>query len=241
MSMSTAPAPTLPAPTLPAKRRRNPVQERSQGTVARIHAAAARLLAGGLAPQALTTAQIAAAAGLSVGALYRFFPDKQAVVDAVALRHLASFQESLAAALMASVPETPAAFLAAVVDAFAAYLLAHADFRTLAYGAPAAAPHAVGSRAISRALFEQQAGGGDMAALVREFLAVLFGIDTDEGFDFRLRIAAEIGDRLIGHAFNQTDPDQRARVLAEAKQVLVSYLFAPQISSLKDNEHPKFP
>ena len=219
MSMSTAPA-------LLAKRRRNPVQERSQETVARIHAAAARLLAGGLALQALTTAQIAAAAGLSVGALYRFFRDKQAVVDAIALRHLESFQETLAALLMEAVPETPAAFLAAVVDAFAAYLQAHADFRTLAYGASGAAPLGASGRAISRALFEQQAGSGEMAALVREFLAVLFGIDTDEGFDFRMRIAAEIGDRLIGHAFAQPDPTQRARVLAEAKQVLAAYLFA---------------
>jgi AcrR family transcriptional regulator len=225
--MSTAPALAVPAPTLLPKRRRDPVQERSHETVARIHAAASRLLADGVAPQALTTAQIAAAAGLSVGALYRFFPDKQAVVDAIALRHLESFQESLAATLMAAVPETPAAFLAAVIDAFAAYLEAHADFRTLAYGAPAAESHATGGRAISRTLFEQQAGAGDMAALMREFLALLFGIDTDEGFDFRLRIAAEIGDRLIGHAFAQPTISQRARVLAEAKQVLSAYLFAP--------------
>ena len=39
--------------------RRDPVQERSQETVGRIRAAAARLLAGGTAAQALTTAQIA--------------------------------------------------------------------------------------------------------------------------------------------------------------------------------------
>ena len=120
-----------------------------------------------------------------------------------------------------------AAFLAAVVDAFAGYLQANADFLTLAYGAPdAAAPGATG-RAISRALFEQQAASGDMTALVREFLGVMFGTDTDESFDFRLRIAAEIGDRLIGHAFAQPTPDRRARVLAEAKTVLASYLFGP--------------
>jgi AcrR family transcriptional regulator len=196
------------------------VQERSQETVARIHAAAARLLARGIAPQALTTAMIAAEAGLSVGGLYRFFPDKQAVVDAIALRHLDAFQEGIATAVMADLPGTPQDFLATVVDAFAAYLEANPDFRTLAYGPPGAATP---GRAISTGMFEQQSG--DLAGMVREALATLYGIEADEHFDFRLRIAAEIGDRLIGHAFTQQG-EMRARVLAEVNRVLAGYLFA---------------
>lgn len=213
MSMSTA-------ATLPPSRRA-PVQERSQETVARIRAAAARLLGRGMAAQGLTTAQIAAEAGLSVGGLYRFFPDKQAVIDAVAAAHLEQFQEGLAAALMAGLPESPAGLLGAVVDGFAAYLEANADFRTLAYGTPEG-----GGRAISRALFEQQLGAaGDMAATLREFLVAMFGLAPDADFDFRLRIAAEIGDRLIGHAFGCTG-EERRRVLAEAKELIVYCLFA---------------
>jgi AcrR family transcriptional regulator len=208
----------------PAGRRRDPMQERSHETVGRVLAAAGRMLGRGVAPQGLTTAGIAAEAGLSVGALYRFFPDKQAVVDAIATHHLESFQESLAAGLMADLPDTPALFLAAVIDAFAAYLVAHADFRTLAYGAPVG-----GGRAISSTLFESQlagaAGGGDMAAMVRDVLSGIFSIEPAEDFDFRLRIAAEIGDRLIAHAFAQDDPAQRGRVLGEAKRVLAGYLF----------------
>lgn len=201
--------------------RRAPMQERSQETVARIRAAAARLLGRGVAAQGLTTAQIAAEAGLSVGGLYRFFPDKQAVIDAVAAAHLEQFQEGLAAALMADLPATPAGLLCAVVDGFAAYLEANADFRTLAYGTPGG-----GGRAISRALFEQQLGqAGDMAATLREFLVAMFGLTPDADFDFRLRIAAEIGDRLIGHAFGCAG-EERRRVLAEAKELIVYCLFA---------------
>ena len=202
--------------------RRAPMQERSQETVGRIRAAAARLLAGGTAAHALTTAQIAAEAGLSVGALYRFFPDKQAIVDAIALAHLEAFQDELAAQLLADLPETPAAFLGATVDAFAAYLAAHPDFRTLAYGT-ASQP----GRAISPALFERQAEGGALADLLRESLATLYGLEPDEGFPFRLRIAAEIGDRLIGHAFAQPDAGARRRILAEAKSILAPYMFPP--------------
>ena len=57
-------APLHPAARLP------PVQERSQETVQRIHAAASAMLARGMPIETLTTAQIAAEAGLSVGGLY---------------------------------------------------------------------------------------------------------------------------------------------------------------------------
>jgi AcrR family transcriptional regulator len=215
MGLSTTAARSSTAP------RRDPVQERSQETVGRIHAAAARLLARGTAAQALTTATIAAEAGLSVGALYRFFPDKQAIIDAIALSHLEAFQDELAGLLMADLPETPADFLGAIVDAFAAYLAAHPDFRTLAYGAPG--QH---GRAISPALFERQAEGGAMADLLRESLATLYGLEPDAAFPFRLRIAAELGDRLFAHAFAQEEAASRQRILAEAKAILAPYLFA---------------
>jgi AcrR family transcriptional regulator len=200
--------------------RRDPVQERSQETVGRIQAAAARLLARGTAAHSLTTAQIATEAALSVGALYRFFPDKQAIIDAIALAHLEAFQDELAGLLLADMPDTPTGFLAAIIDAFAAYLGAHPDFRTLAYGTPAQP-----ARAISPALFEREAGEGALAELLRESLVTLFGLEPDADFPFRLRIAAELGDRLIAHAFAQPDPALRQRILDEAKSILAPYLF----------------
>ena len=67
--------------------RAQPQQARSQETVDRIllaadHELGERGLAGA------STTRIAARAGLSVGALYRFFPDKTAVADALAARYL---------------------------------------------------------------------------------------------------------------------------------------------------------
>lgn len=60
---------------------RRPQQERSQQTVRRILAATLDLLAReGI--ESLTTNRIAAEAGLSVASLYRFFPNKQAVIYA---------------------------------------------------------------------------------------------------------------------------------------------------------------
>jgi AcrR family transcriptional regulator len=202
--------------------RRAPVQERSQETVARVLAATAALLARGVAIESLTTAQIAAEAGLSVGGLYRFFPDKQAIVDAIAVKHMTLFQEQLGAGLMADFPEDPKAFLSQVMDAFMAYLDAHPDFRTVAFGAPRGMTS--GARYISRPTREDYAGSA-VSDLVLEFLEGAFDIAPSADLAFRLRLATEIGDRLLGFALEQEEPAQRALVLAEAKALLGHYLF----------------
>jgi hypothetical protein len=116
-------------------------------------------------------------------------------------------------------PQTPAGLLAAVIDAFAEYLEGHPDFRMLAYGGPG------GGRYISRQTRDAQEGAGQIADMVREFLGGAFELTLDAGFDFRLRCAIEIGDRMIGFAFEQADAPARGLVLDEAKVILAGYLF----------------
>jgi AcrR family transcriptional regulator len=200
--------------------RRSPVQERSLETVQRVLTATAAMLGRGISIESLTTAQIATEAGLSVGALYRFFPDKQAIVDAIAIRHMELFQEVLAGNVLTAFPEDAAAFLGAVIDAFVAYLEANPDFRILAFGAPG------GGRYVSRPTRDAYAGA-PVAETVQDFVAVMFGIDPSPELAFRLRVATEIGDRLLAFAFEQSDQASRSRVIAEAKCLLAAYLFAP--------------
>src|ERR1022692_4446493 len=76
-------------PSAPA--RRLPVQSRSQHTVQRVLDAASSLLEQ-MPLEVVTTTRIATEAGLSIGALYRFFPDKQTIVDAIAVRHVIQFR-----------------------------------------------------------------------------------------------------------------------------------------------------
>lgn len=198
--------------------RRAPVQERSQETVARALAAASGLLARGVAVDALTTAQIAAEAGMSVGGLYRFFPDKQAIVDAIAVRHMELFQERMGTAILADFPEGPRDFLCVVIDSFVAYLDANPDFRTVAFGAPG------GGRAISRPTQEDYAGH-QVSALVMEFLAGAYDMAPTPDLAFRLRMATEIGDRLLAFALHQPDQAARNKVVDGAKDLLADYLF----------------
>jgi AcrR family transcriptional regulator len=89
-------------PTTAAQRslRREPQQARSRRRVAAVLEAAERVLvaegAGGL-----TTTRVAQEAGISVGSLYQWFPDKEAIVEALALQYVDGFR-----ALMASLAET---------------------------------------------------------------------------------------------------------------------------------------
>jgi AcrR family transcriptional regulator len=81
----------------PKTSRRQPRQARSRNTVEVLLEAAARVFRreGWRA----TTNRIAAEAGVSVGSLYEYFPDKQALLAGLAERHLAVAERSIAAAL----------------------------------------------------------------------------------------------------------------------------------------------
>lgn len=77
--------------------RKQPSQERSRVTVGVILEAAARVFAAeGYA--SATTNRIAAKAGVSVGSLYEYFPNKDALLVALMEAHIAEGQEILTAA-----------------------------------------------------------------------------------------------------------------------------------------------
>lgn len=81
-----------------AKGRRRPVQGRSQATVEAVLAAAAQILARH-GPEAATTNAIAERAGVSIGTLYQYFADKDALIDVLATQHIEEMEEVLFAAL----------------------------------------------------------------------------------------------------------------------------------------------
>jgi AcrR family transcriptional regulator len=70
----------------PGNGRRRPVQRRSQETVDAIVEASARVLARH-GYSAATTNRIAARAGVSIGSLYEYFPNKESVLAALLERH----------------------------------------------------------------------------------------------------------------------------------------------------------
>ncbi len=210
-----------------ASPRRLPVQSRSQHTVQRVLDAAGSLLEQ-MPLEDVTTTRIAAEAGLSIGALYRFFPDKQTIIDAIAVRHVEQFRASLENTVMKTIEreianlETfdPAKVLDSVVDAYIVYLDEHPDFRTISFG-----------RYISAATKERQASPNvGLPALLKNFMLERLGIPNTPALDLMLRIVSEAGERLIAYAYEQPTREDRDRVIAEMKRMLANYLFsAPSV------------
>jgi AcrR family transcriptional regulator len=88
------------------KARKKPRQQRAKQTVEAILEAAAQVFeAQGYARG--TTDRIAARAGVSVGSLYQYFPNKDAILLALAERHMEE-GTALARALLATAPRDPA-------------------------------------------------------------------------------------------------------------------------------------
>lgn len=86
--------------------RREPMRAGSRETVAVIFEATARILAT-RGRAGLNTNRIAEVAGVSVGALYGYFPNKGAILLAMAQRELDLMRDRVVAALTRGDPETP--------------------------------------------------------------------------------------------------------------------------------------
>lgn len=99
----------------PTSARKRPSQARSRETVAAILEAAARVFeAHGYA--AGTTNRIAARAGVSIGSLYEYFPNKDAIVVALAERELESERAEITRLLEATRGEALAVVLRRFVE-----------------------------------------------------------------------------------------------------------------------------
>ncbi|TPI62810.1 TetR/AcrR family transcriptional regulator [Mesorhizobium sp. B3-1-7] len=81
-----------------ASPRRSPTQQRSRERVERMLAAASALIAE-QGSDAMRMGEVAERAGVSIGSLYQFFPDKRAIVWALAERYTAESQACIATAL----------------------------------------------------------------------------------------------------------------------------------------------
>jgi AcrR family transcriptional regulator len=200
--------------SLSVSTRRTPVQGRSHETVQRILHATSRLLER-IPLEEITTSRIAQESGVSVGGLYRFFPDKQTIIDAIAVQHVKEFESEVRNRLVLLLPLGGPGFLSAVIDRYVEFLDARPDFRTIVFG-----------RHISPATREQQIRPDKGATgLVRQVLIRFLGMKNSEELSLKIRIASETGERLLAYAYEQDDPAERSKIIDELKSLLSAYLF----------------
>lgn len=184
--------------------RRAPVQRRSALRVEAMLDAAAALL-DDVGPEGLTTSGIARRAGVSVGSLYQFFPDKHAVVEALARRSFERFSALLGTVRGLGWEQT----VDAVIDAYVQFSRAEPGFLVLSFGGP-----------VSVHVLDPQ---DDNNAVVARALGSLFD-DIDLSEDTR-RLAVEVGDAILALAFRR-DPEGDPDLIAEAKTAVKAYLAA---------------
>jgi AcrR family transcriptional regulator len=203
--------------------RRLPIQKRSEQTVQRILDATGELLCT-IPLEFVTTSRIAKQASLSIGSLYRFYPDKQSIFDAVAIRHVKQFQTWLEICVIQPMERdlksglgslNPSKFLEDVIDTYVKYLDENPDFRALAFG-----------RLISPGTKERQASPiTGLPSLLKNFMLGRLRIPNTPELDLTLRVVSEAGERLIAFAYEQETREARNRILQETKRMLTSYLF----------------
>jgi AcrR family transcriptional regulator len=200
--------------------RREPRQARSRARLAQILAAADEILAAE-GVEALTVRRIAERAGVPVGSLYQFFPDKGSVVDAVARAYIAEFDAAVEA-LVSSADDGDAGEagvwsdpVGRIVDEFAALYRSHPGYVALWSGRHL-------SQELARA---DEANNQLIAAGVQRVLAARAGVTDGPALDLAVRVAVRAADALLQYAF-AVSPTGDEAVLGELKKLLRLYLAA---------------
>jgi AcrR family transcriptional regulator len=191
--------------------RRVPQQARSRALIRRVLDTAEVLLVRE-GPDALTTTRIAADAGVAVGSLYQYFPDKGAIVEALARRYLDDFEAVMEEQAARAVAERWDDLPVRLIDAFADRYRAQPGYRALWFG-----------RAFTGELREaDRRNKHALADGVRRIL-VDGGLARD-GEELRsvCRAAVLAADALLQEAFRE-DPAGQPALLGEAKRILRLY------------------
>jgi AcrR family transcriptional regulator len=196
---------------MPVTTRRTPQQQRSRELVARVLDAAERLLADGA--EGLSTTAIAQAAGVSVGALYQYFPDTGAIVTALATRHMDAFEALMEDTVARAVAERWEDPVGVLVDLFAARYRAEPGYRALWFGSLLNEDLRAADRRNKLALAD-----GVRRALIH------LGLARDDARAVTISQAAvHACDALLQEAFRRDPAGDRA-LLEEAKTMLRAYL-----------------
>ncbi len=114
------------------KPRKTPIQARSGATVAAIHEAAIQvLLADGLAR--LTTTRVAERAGVSVGTLYQYFPNKEALLYAILMRHFEEMAQAVERLCTGEPKKLLSSLADSIAEAYVSVKMARPDATTALY------------------------------------------------------------------------------------------------------------
>ncbi|GAA4218365.1 TetR/AcrR family transcriptional regulator [Actinocatenispora rupis] len=161
----------------------------------------------------LTTTLLAERAGVAIGSVYQFFPDKRAVVQALTLRNLETYLGRIGHRFGEGGFTHWWDGVDAVIDEYVTMQRHTPGFRGLHFG-DIVDVHLLDPELDNNAVIVRE---------LRDLLVRQFELTADERLDFALTVAVETGDALIKLAFRRA-PDGDPGVIAEAKTLIRQYL-----------------
>lgn len=192
--------------------RTEPIQERSAARIDALLDAAAAVV-DEIGFDRLTTAMVAERAGASIGTVYRYFPDRIVLLQALRDRALLRYRRSVVQAIDAVSPEHWWNAVECAIDAFVGMFRTEPGFRIIRFTdvERAGVPEDEVVRPVG---FAQQ---------FADILSDEYGLPSGEELSFRLEVVVEIMDSLINRAFVE-DPEGDERFISEARTVAREYL-----------------
>lgn len=191
--------------------RRVPVQGRSMARVQRMLDTCAQIV-DEVGYEGLTTTLLAERAGVAIGSVYQFFPDKRAVVQALTHRNLGAYLSRLAERFDAGEFANWWDGVDAAIDEYIHMHRTAPGFRALHFG------DVVDAHLLDDVLDNNAVIAAEVARVL-----VAQGVPETDRLRFVLTLAVEVADALINLAFRR-DPEGDPEVLAETKVLIRDYL-----------------
>ncbi|MEV5679279.1 TetR/AcrR family transcriptional regulator [Streptomyces sp. NPDC052179] len=199
-----------PVPHANPNLRRAPVQQRSTERLARILDACAELL-DETGYEQLSTRAVAVRAEVPIGSVYRFFSNKRALVDALALRNLNSYADRITARLTDIGATDWRGVIDAVLDEYLAMKRTVPGFALVDFGAPSPVDDPLDD------------ANRRVAGRLAELLAGHLGRSFDQDLLRAILVSVEAADALFQLAF-RTDPSGDPAIVAETRILIRAYL-----------------
>ena len=197
--------------TSTTRQRREPVQERSRATVTRILDAAAAIVdKSGV--EAATTRAIAERAGVAYPSLYRFFADREEILDRLVERHLTDLDAYVQAAELSHASKSVEELIGHELELHVAYFEAHPGALELWFGGR----H---SPAVAREVHRRSQV---LADRTRKAL-IAAGVIPADADRLIFVVLVELGDRILELAFREQRIADRT-VMEQGHAALSAYI-----------------
>ena len=197
--------------TSTAQQRREPVQARSRETVARILAATDELIASA-GVEAATTRAIADRAGVSAPSLYRFFADRDEILDSLLRTELASLEAHAEELERTWAVTSIRDYITRELDLHVSYYETHPSLARLWFGGR------ISPAVVAEVHRRNQTLARRAHTTMRDL--GLIGESVPEG---ALVLMVELGDRILDLAFRDS-ADADATVIEQGRDALCAYV-----------------